>query len=492
MSEEKRKMSAFEAFQQTQLTYEEAVEKAKKEAGAPKVDRFRTGEDGEYAVRVLPLAPVFDKDGNILPMDRKGYEYAVHQFFLAIKVPNKKGKKPKKISIPVIRTTDPEVGYSVDLIDTYLQIAKELYSEDKELLDKITKSSYEGGIRWSYQHAMMVLDVSSDKERAKGPQIWQCSHSQYKDLNSAIMRLWAEMLPDGQTTCPVTGLTDAYPVKIIRKTEKNNTTYTIEIGRKVLDVKEEEFEKLLELPRIPEQIYRYTRYQMEATVAYLQQYDEDHDMEVCKEPDFIEAIEKLSGELSPEDTSHFDINNADKNEGTEAGVTLESLFTEYDNIVDQGLSEKSEEYLDLREKIRQFIEDNHLDIRLSKSKNNLQMLNEIEEAMDSQPAKPAKKEPEEEAPAAPARRRAPKPKAPEPEPEEDPDDDDNDQESNEEPEEAPAAPAARPRRARPGSRAAEEAESTDSKSESEEAEDSDEEPEEKPVECRRLHSRRLR
>lgn len=96
MSEEKRKLSAFEAFQQTQLTFAEAEEKAKQEAGAPKVERFRMGEDGEYSIRVLPLAPSFDNEGNILPMDRKGYEYAVHQFFLGIKVPNKKGKKPKK------------------------------------------------------------------------------------------------------------------------------------------------------------------------------------------------------------------------------------------------------------------------------------------------------------------------------------------------------------------------------------------------------------
>ena len=54
------------------------------------------GEDGEYSIRVLPLAPTFDAEGNILPMDRKGYEYPVHQFFLGIKVPGKKGKKPKK------------------------------------------------------------------------------------------------------------------------------------------------------------------------------------------------------------------------------------------------------------------------------------------------------------------------------------------------------------------------------------------------------------
>lgn len=485
-------MSAFEAFQQTQLTFAEAEEKAKQEAGAPKVGRFRTGEDGEYSVRILPLAPSFDKEGNILPMDRKGYEYPIHQFFLSIKVPNKKGKKPKKISIPVIRTTDKEVGFSVDLIDTYLKIAKELYGNDTELIQKITKSSYEGGIRWSYQHAIMLLDVSSQKERAKGPQLWQCSHSQYKDLNSAIMRLWNEMQEDGQETCPVTSLTDAYPVKIIRDTENNNTSYTIEIGRKILNVEEAEVEKLLELPRIPELIYRYTRYQMEATVIFLQQYDEDHGMEVCKEPDFLEAIDTLTGELPEEDTSHFDLANADKTDNPEGKVTLKSLYAEYDSIVDQGLGEKSQEYLDLREKIRQFVEDNELDVRLQKSKNNLQMLNEIEEVMESQPSKPSKKEPEEEAPAVPARRRVPKPKAPEPE--EDPDDK---PESKEEEEEAPAAPAPRARRARPGSQAAEETESNDDKSDSDESEDQTSEDEEKPAEeaappRRRLHSRRMR
>lgn len=64
MSEEKRKLSAFEAFKQTQLTFAEAEEKAKQEAGAPKVERFRIGEDGEYSIRVLPLAPSFDNEGN--------------------------------------------------------------------------------------------------------------------------------------------------------------------------------------------------------------------------------------------------------------------------------------------------------------------------------------------------------------------------------------------------------------------------------------------
>lgn len=457
MSEEKRKLSAFEAFQQTQLTFAEAEEKAKQEAGAPKVERFRMGEDGEYSIRVLPLAPSFDNEGNILPMDRKGYEYAVHQFFLGIKVPNKKGKKPKKLSIPVIRTTDKEVGKSVDLLDTYVKIAKEMYGDDEALMKLLTSSSYEGGIRWNYQHALMVLDVSSDKERAKGPQVWQCSHSQYKDLDAAKMRLWAELkADDGQDTCPISGFTDAYPVKVIRKTENNKTSYTIEIGRKTLDITEAEAEKLLELPRLPEQLYRYTRYQMEATLAFLQQYDEEHDMEVCKEPDFIEAVETLKGELPADDTSHFDLANASGKDSDKDEVTIDSLYNEYDSIVDQGLNEKSDEYQELREKIRMFIEAKDLDVRISRTKNNLQLLEEIDEALDAQ-AKQPKEQPKEDPTPAPA----------------------------------PAPETGRcARRARPGSEA-ETASEPDPEPEAPE-EKEDEAPASDSVPPRRLHKRRLR
>lgn len=398
MSEELRKINAFSAFAETaKQTFVEAEEKAKQEAGTPKVERFRIGEDGEYTLRILPLAPVFDEDGNVKPMERKGYEYPLHQLFLPIESPSKKGKT-KKINIPVIRTTDKEVGYSVDLIDTYVKIAKEMYGDDEDLIEKITGNSYSGGLRWGYQHAMMVLDVSSDKERAKGPMLFQCSHSQYKEIDAAKLRLWKELRSDGeQETCPISWLKDAYPVKIIRSNNNGKTEYTIEIGRKILDVKEEEASKLLDLPRIPEQIYRYTRYQMEATLCFLQQYDEKHDTDVCSQPDFIEAVEKLKGELSPDDTSHFEISSAGNKDNDKDEVTIDSLYAEYDMIVNQDLNEKSDEYQELREKIRQFIEDKDLDVRISRTKNNAQLLEEVEAALtDKKPQPSSQKEEKEE------------------------------------------------------------------------------------------------
>lgn len=222
-------------------------------------------------------------------------------------------------------------------------------------------------------------------------------------------------------------------------------------------------------------------------------------MEVCKEPDFIEAVETLKGELPADDTSHFDLANASGKDSDKDEVTIDSLYNEYDSIVDQGLNERSDEYQELREKIRMFIEAKDLDVRISRTKNNLQLLEEIDEALDAQAKQPKEQPKEDPAPVpAPARRRAPKPKAEEPE--EDPEPEEGDYEGQDsdpdETEEAPAAPAPAPesgrraRRARPGSEA-ETASEPDPEPEAPE-EKEDEAPASDSVPPRRLHKRRLR
>lgn len=217
-------------------------------------------------------------------------------------------------------------------------------------------------------------------------------------------------------------------------------------------------------------------------------------MEVCKEPDFIEAVETLKGELPADDTSHFDLANASGKDSDKDEVTIDSLYNEYDSIVDQGLNEKSDEYQELREKIRMFIEAKDLDVRISRTKNNLQLLEEIDEALDAQAKQPKEQPKEDPTPApAPARRRAPKPKAEEPEEDPEEGDDEGQDPDPDETEEAPAAPAPAPetgRRARPGSEA-ETASEPDPEPEAPE-EKEDEAPASDSVPPRRLHKRRLR
>lgn len=487
MSEDKQqKKSLFDLFSQSQMTFEEAEKKSKQEAGRPKVERFRIGEDGEYPLRIIPLVPQLDENGDPMPLDRKGYEYPLFQFFLTINLPGK-GKK-KTMSIPVVRTNTKDFGpgYSVDLIDTYVKIAKEMYSDDTDLIEAMTKNSFHNpsSLKWSFQHAMYVLDISSDKERAKGPQLWQCTQTTYKAIDDAKIRLWKEMREDDKdATDPIAGIRNAYGVKIIRGNSNGKVDYTVEIGRKFVEFTDEEIQKFLDMPRIPELIYKFDRYSYEAEIEFLHQYDELHDLKVCEQPDFKEAVEKLGGELPADDTRHFDLATAGTTKDVKSEeVTVESLWAEFDRVEDGGYGEKSDEYQSLREKIRQFAEDKDLDVRIAHSKTNKQLLEEVEEAYEDKSkqakteSKKAEKEDDDEKEDRQVRRRSSRDEEEDKSKSksDDKDDEDEDDDKEEEP---------RQRRRRPT--LDEEADEDEDKKEEDKKSDSDEEKEERPTHRRR-------
>lgn len=406
MSDELKKMSLLDIFGQTAETLAQAEEKNKQEQGRSPIERYRISEDGDYSIRILPIAPdvVKNDKGEIIevkPLERLGYEYPLKQLFLSIVLPKKKGKKEKKISVPVIKSNDPSVGLSDDLVSTYVRIAKEMYADDDELIKKITGSSFGGGLKFNNQRAMYVLDM---KEKNPKPLLFQCPFSLYHEIDGKRIRLWKEMLEENEKQgCPISSVSDAFPLNINRDTVNGKTAYTTDIGRKKFNLTEEIMQALLDAPRIPDIIYHFSRYQLEAEKVALEQYDEVNDMEVTKDKEFIDCYNKLMAELPKDDTSHFDLASAsnDNDSEGEGEVTIDSLFKEYDAMSDREISSNSDEYKDFREKIRQFVEDNNVDVRLSRSMNNLEMLEAIDEAMEADKKnakKAAKAEKKEEEP----------------------------------------------------------------------------------------------
>ena len=97
-----------------------------------------------------------------------------------------------------------------------------MYSDDEDLMKAPhqplpMKAVFVGTISTQ----LWCLMFPARKSVPKVLRLWQCSHSQYKDMDSAKMRLWAELkADDGQDSCPISGFTNAYPVKVIRKTDK--------------------------------------------------------------------------------------------------------------------------------------------------------------------------------------------------------------------------------------------------------------------------------
>lgn len=372
-------MSVEDLFLKSQESYETAQARAAEEnKGFAKTEFFRMEKLGTYRLRVLPIAP--NPDGTT---DRNGYEYPIHQMLLELEKPSK-SNKAQYAYVTVPRTTD--AGYSIDLIDTYRKMAVSEAKDNgnEKMAEKIAGGSFGGGLKFSYGHATYILDLD---ERAKGIQLLTLSHSQFKDLDERKFKLWQKKLAKNPSyPCPISSIANAYPVEIEKKKNNSKTEYAISIDNEADTdtLSKEELTALLNTPRIPEIIFRYSRYQFGATVEFLKQCDNKYNLNIMDSEEMKEAIAKLSSELSKEDTSEFtfDKRSKDSKENAEnSTVSIDSLFDKFEDLQEQGLGDKTEEGQELRGLIRAFIEQEHLSVRITRSTSNQELLDMIEEAM---------------------------------------------------------------------------------------------------------------
>lgn len=384
--EENKILSPFDCFTASQETYEEAVKKSDEESRSfSKVKRFTMDSVGDYSVRILPIAPVQDADGN-WTLDRKGYEYPIKTLLLKLDNPKSKGKKDKFFYVNIVQAQ--YVGLSVDLIDTYLDVAKSKYGDDEKLIKKITGGSFDGGLKWNSQRCMYVYDT---EKRGDGIQLLSLSFSQYKDLEALKLKLWKQLLAKyPKHPCPISSIKTAFPVGITRKEDNGKTSYlfSIESALGYDELTEDETKALLAATRIPEVIYQYRRFHLEATIEYLKQYDAKMEMDVMSSKEIAEAIEKISMELPADDKSHFSFDKKDRKDGDNNASSdnddnsIDSLWDRWKTLNERGIGDKSEEGQELRDDIRAFIDDNQLTVRVLRSKTNKDLLEAIEDALE--------------------------------------------------------------------------------------------------------------
>ena len=360
-------------FAENQETYEEAVKKSTDESQSfQRTKHFRMDSAGTYTVRILPLAPAEQPDGSY-KLERKGYEYPVKTQVLKLDNPRPTGKKDKQFFVNICHSS--YAGLSVDLIDTYLQVAENKYGSDEKLMKKIKGSGFDGGLKWNSQRAMYILDLDN---REEGIHLLILSYSQYKDLEDRKLAIWKKLLEKNpKCLCPISSLEDAFPVEITRKEENKKTTYTFNIdtisGAEPLS--EEEVSSLLETQRIPAAIYRYSRFHMDAKM----------EMDVMSSKEITEAIEKIKMELHPDDKSHFSFDKKERNSGDNEEPSdneLDSLWNLWEKLNERGIGDKSEEGQDLRDAIREYIDANELNVRVTRGKTNEDLLNDIEDALE--------------------------------------------------------------------------------------------------------------
>lgn len=390
-------LSVEDLFLGFQESFSEAHARALEENKSfAKTEFFRMDKLGVYRLRIMPIAP--SKTDTV---ERKGYEWPVHQMLMDLEKPGS-GTKPQFLYVTVCRAT--EAGYSVDLIDTYrtkaVQMAKD--AGDEKLAEKIGGGSFGGGLKYNYSHAMYVLDLS---ERGKGYQLMTLSHAQFKDLEERKFKLWEKKTAKNPLyPCPISSVHNAYPVEIEKKKNGGKTEYDISIDNEsdnaVLSL--EELNLLMSSPRIPEIIYRYSRYHYEATLEYLKQCDAKYGLKVMDTPEMAEAIDTLAEELPKEDTSSFsfDKRSKDSKENQDSNsLSLDMLYSRFDELQEQGLGDKTEQGQELRAMIRTFIEQEKLSVRVTRSTTNGELLDLLEDAIHN-PAAPTEDTPADPEPEA--------------------------------------------------------------------------------------------
>lgn len=383
MMEQENARSLFDVFAASQETFEDAKKKSSEES-SKRASFFRFAKDGTYPIRILPLAPVQDKDGNFLPLERKGYEYPLRSLMLKIENPNKLVKgKPAITYVTVCNAKYAFKDIEADLIDTYVKVACEKYADDDKLCKKLREGSFSGGLKWDSRRCMYIIDLDKPED---GIQILQLSYSQYKDLEERKLNLWAKLNKNGKKVpCPISSIDSAYPVEITRKTENNKAGYSFNIDTvSDKDVLEETIlQRLIDMPRLPEQIYRYTRYHLEATIAYLTQLDEKFDIEVMSEEDIQNCIAQIKTLLPADDQSHFTLGEGKGDDDDQsAALDIDSLWDRYDALCKEDLDDQTAEGQELRTDIMAFIDANKLNVKVSRKKTNEDILNEIEDELD--------------------------------------------------------------------------------------------------------------
>ena len=241
-------------------------------------------------------------------------------------------------------------------------------------------------MKYNYGHCLYIFDLG---EACQGSTDDDLSHAQFKDLDERKFKLWSKKLAKNPSyPCPVSSVYDAYPVEIEKRRNGAKTEYLFSIDNESdpEPLTRGGADRLAGAPRIPEIIYRYTRYHLGATVEFLKQCDGIYGMRLMETDEMKEVIQQLSDELPKEDTSSFSFDRRTKDnkdnvqDGT--GISLDDLLEYYDELRRQDLGDKTEEGQELRAMIRSYIEQEALSIRVTRSTSNRELLELIESEME--------------------------------------------------------------------------------------------------------------
>ena len=367
--EELLNKSLEDLFSENQETLEESqARKEKEEVTYSKVKYFTMDKEKTYKIRILPLPP----NSQI-----RGYEYPLHEYMMKIKNPS----TGKIRYVNACRAT--EAGISVDLIDSYRKLALKKVKGDKDMEKKIKGGSFGGGLGMDYKRVMYIFDLDN---RDEGMMIWKASFGQFKNMEEVKETFWKRLIEknkDPKQPCPISSWNMAYPLEIKKKKKDRKAEYAFSIDpfADPMRLTQEELKALMEATPINNLIYRFTKFQLEAEIVFLKQYEEETGLDLMDTQEIQDVIAKIKSELPANDDSSFSFDTKDDDNDGDDSLSFDDISAMFDEFQNEGGKEKSEKGQELRGIVIDYIKRKGLEIVVTRKKTISNLLDEIEDAI---------------------------------------------------------------------------------------------------------------
>ena len=367
--EELSSKSLEDLFSENQETFEESqARKAEEEVSYSKVKYFTMDKEKTYKIRILPLPP---------NSQRRGYEYPLHEYMMKIKNPS----TGKIRYVNACRAT--EAGISVDLIDSYRKLALKKVKGDENMEKKIKGGSFYDGLGMDYKRVMYIFDLDN---RDEGMMIWKASNGQFKNMEEVKETFWKRLIDkykNPKQPCPISSWNMAYPLEIKKKKKDRKAEYAFSIDpfADPMRLTQEELKALMEATPINNLIYRFTKFQLEAEIVFLKQYEEETGLDLMDTQEIQDVIAKIKSELPANDDSSFSFDTKDDDNVGDDSLSFDDISAMFDEFQNEGGKEKSEKGQELRGIVIEYIKRKGLEIVVTRKKTISNLLDEIEDAI---------------------------------------------------------------------------------------------------------------
>jgi len=260
-------------------------------------------------------------------------------------------------------------GTKLDLVQEYVKFAKAKYANNVKKLTELTDG--QDALTPSYTWLCYADKVDGDNElRAK---IWEFKKSVRDGLNKLA---FSEDADEPIEVDPFTDVDEGIPVmvKYLKNPnrKKGENYYEVSFGKKptARPLTDEEIEHFMSLKPIDEVVFGYNINHFERALEGLQNFDEDKDMGLFDDDEWLEIVEKVKAQYSEAEDDEEPKKKVKASSKKKVEEPEEEDEPEAEDDEDEEPEEDAEgdEFDDMdRSELKRYIKDNELEISVKKS-----------------------------------------------------------------------------------------------------------------------------